>query len=231
MKTKRKDSDATPSQVKGTPERREPPPRQRRHVQDMHDRFDALAMQVRQLLLTESGKQSRVVGVTSCERGEGVSTVAANLAVSAAAIMGDRVLLVDGCTQHPAVASQFRVASAPGLTEALTGKIGLESCCHTTGVANLSVMPIGGAAAQNEVISDAMTLAEMLRELSGSYTFIVVDMPPALESGNCCLWAGAVDGLLMVLEAGRVPAEVAQRTKLRMLNLGVKVLGAVLTKE
>src|SRR5437763_2361808 len=64
----------------------------------------------------------RALGVTSCRRGEGVSTVAACLAATAAASGQGPVLLVDADLARPAAHSLLGVSPAPGLSEALADR-------------------------------------------------------------------------------------------------------------
>jgi len=60
----------------------------------------------------------RIIAVTSCNRREGVSTIASSLAVTLA-LHGDRVLFIDANFRHPSAQQIFRVNPSPGLGELL----------------------------------------------------------------------------------------------------------------
>ncbi len=73
----------------------------------------------------------RTVGLTSAKRGEGVTTVACNLALYAADCHGLSVLLVDANHASPQLNSVFRIKEGPGLAELLTGDdLQLADCVH-----------------------------------------------------------------------------------------------------
>ena len=55
-----------------------------------------------------------VIGITSCSLGEGVSTIAANLAAAAGTICAGQVLLIDATPLKPTVAKRFRCSKSPG---------------------------------------------------------------------------------------------------------------------
>ena len=100
---------------------------------------------LRQLPWLGSGSSDslRTLGITSCYSGEGVSTVAAQLAVTAAA-SGDRpVLLVDCNLARPSVEQTFKVDPTPGLAEALLDNGQIAAGIQPSPVANLSVLPAG----------------------------------------------------------------------------------------
>src|SRR5262245_13930521 len=61
----------------------------------------------------------QTIGVTSCESGEGVTTVATQLAATAAAIQKRPVLLVDANILRPATLRVFQLRPAMGLADAV----------------------------------------------------------------------------------------------------------------
>lgn len=73
----------------------------------------------------------RTIGLSSAKRGEGVTTVACNLALYAADCHGLRVLLVDANHANPKLHSAFRVTPSPGLVELLyEDDLNLADCIH-----------------------------------------------------------------------------------------------------
>ena len=66
------------------------------------------------------GRDVKVLQLTSALPGEGKSTIAANLA-RAAALCGDRVLLIDADLRRPSIGSSLGLPASPGLAELLAG--------------------------------------------------------------------------------------------------------------
>ena len=80
------------------------------------EHYRALADRLR---LTQSSSAVQTIGLTSCSPREGVSTVAANLAITAAAMFDRPVLLVDANFLRPALRRMFRLRQGPGLADVL----------------------------------------------------------------------------------------------------------------
>src|SRR4029077_18135703 len=72
-----------------------------------------------------NGVGRRILAITSPERGEGRSWLAANLA-TVFAQMGERVLLIDADMRHPQEHVFFNLNNSVGLSALLTGRAGRE---------------------------------------------------------------------------------------------------------
>jgi capsular exopolysaccharide synthesis family protein len=171
----------------------------------------------------------RTLGVTSCAGGEGVSTVAANLAICAAR-GGFRVLLVDANTANPSVARTFHVAPRPGLVDLLSGEAELDECRHATEIESLGVIPAGPAGDADTADLDWSRLAEVVAYLKPEYDLVVFDLPAADELSPCPFVAALLDGVLLVVESERTAGDTALRTKRQLELAGAKLLGVVLNK-
>jgi succinoglycan biosynthesis transport protein ExoP len=172
----------------------------------------------------------RTVGLTSCRRGEGVSTVASQLAVIAAAT-GRRVVLVDANPDQPSVHQVFPVELRPGLVEALSGAVSLSAAIRPSGVPGMSVIAAGQVQGNAGEVFDSHTLGDVVRNLSADFDLAVFDLPAAAESGPAVRLAALLDGVVLVVEAERVRWEVAQRTSELLRRGNVHLLGAVLNKR
>ena len=78
----------------------------------------------------DGGEMPHVIGVTSCYAGEGVTTLASQLALAAAA-GGRRVLLADVNLDSPGLHRVFRTDLSPGLVDACDGDPSLERVTRT----------------------------------------------------------------------------------------------------
>ena len=121
-------------------------------------------------------RQMSVILVTSALPGEGKSTIAANLA-RAAAMYGERVLLIDGDLRRPSVAAMFGLPPSPGLVSLVKGRCGLKDAIHRDQNPDLHLI-----AGVNRVTgSDALTLLasrefeRLLGDLRANYDLILID--------------------------------------------------------
>ena len=170
----------------------------------------------------------RTVGVTSCYCGEGVSTVAAQLALTAATYSGHKVLLVDANLARPSAHRTFGVDLQPGLVEILMGGHQRPIGVHPSVMADLSVLAAGkpnGSAAQS---FGSDSLSDVLAAMKEDFDLVVVDLPAAIHESPAIRLAGLLDGVLLVVQAKRVRCEVAQRMKELLEQADVNLVGAVL---
>ena len=148
-----------------------------------------------------------VIAVTSCYRGEGVSVVASNLAAMLADTLLGPVLLVDARAAQDYVAEQ--------------------SLSFNTNVLKANEEP---KTRQLDVHRPRDVQSAFL-ELKNVYRFIVIDAPAALKDMTALRLAGHVDGVVLVIESGRVRWEVAKQTVDLLKQANANVLGVVLNKR
>lgn len=173
----------------------------------------------------------RTLGVTSCSRREGVSTVAAQLATAAAHMDEGPVLLVDANLTHPVVHELFDVDLSPGLAEALQNADILPACVQPSGRGDLSLLTAGEPNGHLSKAFDTGGIGSVIGTLAQEYKLIVFDMPPAGEQSAGLRLAGRLDAVVIVVEAERVCYEVARRTRQLLERAGASVRGAVLNKR
>ena len=174
---------------------------------------------------------SFAIGITSCGRGEGVTTVAINLAVVAARSGNRRVLLVDANSSHPCVAKYLGLKTTVGLTDVLGGGAMLGDCLQSISLGALSILSAGASAKQLGSAYQVSDVINLLDELKSEFELIIFDLPQAEELSECYAFAGALDGVLLVLEAGRVDMRVARRVRQRLDHCQANVLGAIYNKQ
>ncbi len=168
------------------------------------------------------------LGLTSCYSGEGVSTVAMQLALTAAQSGDCRVLLVDANQARPAVHRMFGIPASPGWSDVVRGETPWETAVQPTDAPGVFVLAAGGAARGAD---DAAGWSRAIRELRNDFDLIVFDLPPAGDASGGDRLAARMDGALLVIEAERVRWQVAQRTKERLVHGNARLLGAVLNKR
>jgi capsular exopolysaccharide synthesis family protein len=179
-------------------------------------------------LRTESG--IRTIAITSPVKKDGKTTVAVNLAASIALDYEQKVLLIDGDLRAPSVHRFFKVESSPGLTEYLSSNsaVGVKSLIRDTHFNGLQVIPAGKPSrfSAELLAKDRMTLMldEIHNKLPGH--MVIIDSPPVLATSDPMVLSRYVDGVMMVIRAGKTPKEYLSKA-LGAFNSG-KVLGIVL---
>jgi Mrp family chromosome partitioning ATPase len=159
-----------------------------------------------------------------------VSTVAVHLATTAASLADHRVLLVDANFARPSVPRIFGVRGRPGLAEAIQNGHELSEVLQPSGVDNLSLLVGGRPVGGHSRVFGAPALEGLVKELAGEFDLVVVDLPAAGQSTAALRLAGHLDGIVLVVEAGRAPCEAAQRVSAVLVRAGAHLLGVVLNK-
>lgn len=186
-----------------------------------------------QLLQSSDGstEKQRVFAVVSCHRGEGVSTVAANLATWLAQRGNGDVLLVDANTAHPSVHRIFKKKLSPGLVDVLENGQGNGDAILNSPVQNLHILSAGRVKVNLSQIFDFDRFSKRLSSIKEHYRFVVFDLPAVSQMSIVPRLAGLFDGVIIVVEAERLRWEVVQRMKERLVKAEANVLGVVLNKR
>jgi capsular exopolysaccharide synthesis family protein len=168
------------------------------------------------------------LGLTSCTPGEGVTTIAVNLAIQAAHA-GLNVLLIDANLQRPAIERFFCIDARRGFADAVLGHAPLGDCIQRSEIDNLAVLP-AGAQARSSAILDPLAVAEMFQAVNRDFDLAVFDLS-SINPFSSCVLESKLDGLLLVLEAERVRRDEAEPVKKHLTQSGVNLLGAVFNKR
>jgi len=171
------------------------------------------------------------VGLTSCHSGEGVSTIAANLAIMAATTSRREVLLVDANFARPSLRRSFHTPPGPGLAEILLENRQWQAGVQASSFSRLSLITAGTRPADFSEAFDSDSLSLIVDEMRQQFDLVVFDLPPAGQVTCCTRLARLLDGVLLVVEAERVRREVALRTTELLRRGNVQLLGAVMNKQ
>lgn len=184
----------------------------------------------RRLWSHSAAEPLRVLGVTSCQRGAGVSTVALNLALVAAETSDRSVLLLDLSSTRSSLAKPFGMTGDMGLRDALSGAARPAECARATPVPNLALLGANESYDPSPLNLSYTQVDELLRAVERDFDFAVVDLPP-IESNLCFGTARLMHGILLVIEAEGTQSETAARGKQRLLSASANLLGVVLNKH
>ena len=167
--------------------------------------------------------------VTSPAPGEDKSTVLANLAVTMA--QGERsVILVDADLRRPSLHEIFGIANERGLTTMVVEEAALDDPpLVDTGVDNLRLMPSGPLPPNPTDILGSRRMEEAIASLKTRADVILFDAPPVIAVTDAAVLGTKVDGVLLVVHAGRTRRDHAQRARELLERGHVRIVGAVLS--
>jgi Mrp family chromosome partitioning ATPase len=171
------------------------------------------------ILLTAAEARPRNLLICAANPGEGGSTVALGLALAAAEIQDQPVLLIDGNFAHPQVCAAFGLPELYGFGDCLAGQIGASSVVQASGVPQLMVMGAGVAPLNHMSLLEPPALTNLLAGLNREYATIIIDGPAVNGSPESVLYAAQVDRTFVVVHAGSTRVQVVE-TALDKLSAG-----------
>ncbi len=148
----------------------------------------------------------RILAVTGCSGGEGVSTIAASIAGTLRAEGAGRILLIDTSAIYRSKEDDRFVLP--------------EHAVQRIGDGNASPRPLAWKTGE-----------DFLNLLRREGSFVVLDCPPVLESATAARLCHLADSVILVVESEKTRRHVAReaRTRLRLANANVR--GVVLNKK
>ncbi|TRW80492.1 AAA family ATPase [Mycolicibacterium sp. 018/SC-01/001] len=151
-------------------------------------------------------------------RGGAATTVTLGLSASLAE-SGRSVCLVDCDLQARRATQALGMGSAAGVAEILAEAGGVDDKLARTKIERLTVLPAGQPpSASTGDLLGRPELAQMIKHLTTTFNFVLIDAPPVLPSSDAGVIASAVRGVLLVARAQSTRTQdlVAAATKLRM---------------
>lgn len=171
-----------------------------------------------------------VLVVTSTLAGEGKSVTSVNLALTLARTE-ERVLLIDADLRRPALHTLLKGRRSSGLSEVLTGALGLAQAVVRVPGSRLFLLSAGSPVPGNPAdLLATSTFHNLLLDLRERFDRIVVDTPPAGTIADALTLAPLADGVLVVAHSGRVSRTALAHVLERLSNARANVLGVVLNR-
>lgn len=129
--------------------------------------------------------------------------------------------------RRPRIHKSFKFDSKPGLSDFLTGNVGLDAIIKTTMVPNLSLITSGTIPPNPSELLTSAKIRILFEELKSKYDRIIIDSPPILSVADASLLANVVDGVILVLKGASTRLEPIRRAKDRILEAEGRIIGAV----
>ena len=184
------------------------------------------------LLSRQTARTPQMIVVTSARRGEGKTTVIANLA-AALSQMGRTVLLVDASPDRR-LHELFQAAREAGLNDVLElpgeNSSLLPYVTRETFWNNVSLISTGNQETNALDLLYAPGMAPILMEMRRNYDVILIDTPAIDDHPDARILAKMSDGVVLVVRDGEGRLQAATSASQRLQEDGAIVLGTVLNK-
>lgn len=147
----------------------------------LHDRTSITAEAVRRLknnIIYQNGElPPKTIVVTSPEKGDGKSTVSANLAI-AFAEEGFWTLLVDADFRRPKLQKYFGINNEKGLSNYLSDEMPFDDLLKETDLKTLKLISAGRGSDMPEIIPNNHKFKRLLKKMEDVFDVIIIDTPP-----------------------------------------------------
>lgn len=177
-----------------------------------------------------SGRDLKVITLTSAQPGEGKSTTSVNLAISFARA-GFRTLLIDADTRNSVMSGTFKSNERyQGLTSFLSGNAELSDVICDTSIDNLMIIPAGQVPPNPTSLIQNDNFKAMIETVRGLYDYVIIDTPPLGLVIDAAILAHHSDASLLVTKAGENRRRTVTKLKEQLEQSGSVFLGIILNK-
>ena len=176
-----------------------------------------------------------IILVTSPNRNDGKSFVAANLAISYAEV-GKKVILIDADMRSGRLGKLFNIPNNLGLSNFLSNldTNGVEinelvnKFINETAIKNLNLITSGTVPPNSNELLTSTKLVDMIKDLSVFYDVIIIDGTPILTTTDSLILTRVVSSTLIVANYKNTKTDELIRAKKDVQNVGGRIIGVVL---
>lgn len=182
-----------------------------------------------------NNENKNIILVTSPNKNDGKSFVAANLAISYAEV-GKKVVLIDADMRNGRLGTLFNIPNNLGLSNFLSNldSNGVEinelinKYINETAIKNLNLITSGTVPPNSNELLTSNKLVDMIKDLSVFYDVIVIDGTPILTTTDSLILARVVSSTLVVANYKNTKTDELIRAKKDLQNVGGRIIGVVL---
>lgn len=173
-------------------------------------------------------KALKTIAFTSAGPNEGKSTVVANLAVVMAQA-GHKVVLLDCDLRNPSLHTVFNLSNK-GLSNCVMAGENVFDVIQSSEVQDLDVLTSGPLACYPSELLGSKRMKIVLDELAAKYDYILIDTPPVLAFTDAAVVGAKADGIILLMEWGKVKPALAKEAKKILEHTKSNILGVILNK-
>ena len=133
--------------------------------------------------------------------------------------------------RRPRLHSIFNISNAEGLSTLLSSQLEdkhIDDAIEYDEEARLHLLSSGPVPPNPAELIGSEQMSSLLKKLQNKFTHVVVDSPPIASFTDGVLIASMVDGVILVVHAGKSSRQVVRRSKQLLQDVGAKIFGVVL---
>jgi len=175
--------------------------------------------------MSDVDRPPKVVHVTSSRPGEGKTTIAVSLAISAMS-SGLKVALVDADLRHPSASRFFNLEKNKGLVDLLTSA-GTPEGTMMFRKENLTIIPAGSKTMNPSDVLASERMKLLVSHLRETFDYVVLDTPPVGPVIDPVIVANLADKTIFIVQWGSTPRDLVE-TSIQQVSNDKRVAGVVL---
>jgi capsular exopolysaccharide synthesis family protein len=177
------------------------------------------------------GGPVKTILFSGTNHGDGSSTTAINFATTLAEDDRIKVLLMDVNLRTPSLHGTFHLQPDHGLSDLPANGRDPEALVKKVPRCNLYVVTCGSSYTGPLSLFQSTCFCEFLKLMKTKFDYVILDGPPTPTYSETRLLCSQVDGVVMVLAAGKTREQVAKKAKQEIEEAGGKILGLVLNRR
>lgn len=174
-------------------------------------------------------KESKVIMISSAEKGEGRSTTAAYLSLVLAK-SGKKTVLLDCDQRNSSIHNMFNLSNDKGLVNFLLGDIKLEVVVKTTKQKNLSIVTSGPKSLNYAELFVSENFKEFLASLKKDFDYIIMDTSPLTKGVDAQALSKHADGCVLVVKQGQTERKTAIKAKEILSKANANIIGVFMNQ-
>ena len=177
----------------------------------------------------ESEGPVRSMLVTSPEPGDGKTTTAVNMAITAA-MSGQTVLLIDADLRRPNGHKLLGMDRSPGLADVLRNGTSMEAALQKTVVDGLTFLAAGVPDVPPTELLDSERMRAVMAVADAQFDIVIIDTPPVLAATDPIVVAPYTDAVLVVASADKTDFRGLSQVKNTLNAVGVAIGGVIFNR-
>jgi succinoglycan biosynthesis transport protein ExoP len=175
--------------------------------------------------MSDVDRPPKVIHVTSACPGEGKTTIATSLAISAA-FSGQKGLLLDADLRHPAASQFFGLEKEKGLVDVLVGATAVDDVLRFHKDLKLTVIPAGSKSLNPPDVLGSERMKALIAHLREKFDYVVLDTPPVGPVVDPVIVANLADKTIFVVRWASTPRELVE-TSVQQVSNHKRIAGVV----
>jgi capsular exopolysaccharide synthesis family protein len=183
------------------------------------------------IMFSAADREMKTIVVSSANPREGKTTSVIYLGTTMAQ-SGQRVLLIDTDMRRPRLHESLGIPRQTGLSNLILGDHDYDSVIKTTDIPNLYVLPCGPLPPNPAELLMTRRFEVVLEELTKRFDRIILDSPPLQVVTDAVVLSKSkhVDGVIMVVQAGKTLREDVKRSARHVTNVGGTIIGTIVNE-